>query len=287
MRSSPTWFVLAGLMLLLDFYVFQIIRFVSHSAGPKTKSIIFISYWVISLLSLLVLFLLPLFENFPRSVRSTVFAIAIGLFLCKLISAVFFLVDDLRRGIQWLAGKLFFRNTEGETIQGGEGMSRSVFLSWMGLAVGGGLFSSLIYGFSNKYNYKTRHIRLQYTNLPSAFKGIKIAQISDIHSGSFTDKAAVQKGVEKVLALQPDLILFTGDLVNNKADEMHPYMDVFGRLKAPLGIYSVLGNHDYGDYVAWTDTASKNQNLAQLKQVHQQMGWNLLLDENVLLARDN
>ena len=286
MRSSPTWILLAGLMLLLDFYVFQIIRFLSQSAGPKTRSILFISYWTISVLSLIILFLLPLFENFPRSVRSTLFAITIGLFLCKLIASVFFLVDDLRRGIQWLSGKLFFRNTEGETIEN-EGITRSVFLSWFGLAVGGGLFGSLIYGFSNKYNYKVKKISLKYPNLPPSFKGIKIAQLSDIHSGSFADKAAVQKGVERVLSLNPDLILFTGDLVNNKADEMTNYIDVFNRLKAPMGVYSILGNHDYGDYVAWGDALAKKTNLDMLKQVHQQMGWRLLLDEHVLLEKNN
>src|SRR6476661_6488312 len=193
MRSSPTWLILAGLMLLLDLYVFQIIKLVSQSAGPKTRSIIYISYWFISVAALVVLFLLPLFENFPRSVRSVLFAVTIGLFLCKLIASVFFLVDDFRRGIQWIAGKLFFKNTEGEDMESG-GVSRSVFLSWLGLAVGGSLFTSLIYGFSNKYNYKVKKVSLKYPNLPESFRGLKIAQLSDIHSGSFTDKAAVQKG---------------------------------------------------------------------------------------------
>lgn len=285
MRSSPTWFILAGIMLLLDFYVFQIIKTVSQAAGPKTRSIIFVSYWFISVLALVILFLLPLFENFPRSVRSIVFAVIIGLFLSKLIASVLFLVDDIRRGIQWLSGKLFFNNTEGEEIESA-GMSRSLFLSWAGLALGGGLFSSLIYGFSNKYNYKIKRVRLHYPNLPQAFKGLKVAQVSDIHSGSFTNKAAVQKGVEKVLSLNPDLILFTGDLVNNKAEEMTDYIDVFNQFKAPMGVYSVLGNHDYGDYVAWPDLQAKRKNLERVKQIHGQLGWRLLLDEHVLLERD-
>ncbi|HEU4633597.1 MAG TPA: metallophosphoesterase [Flavisolibacter sp.] len=285
MRSSPTWIILAGLMLLLDFYVFQIIKSVSQSAGSKTRFVIFVSYWTVSILALVILFLLPFFENFPRSVRSVVFAVIIGLFLSKLIASVFFLVDDIRRGIQWLSGKLFFSNTEGEEIESA-GMSRSLFLSWAGLAIGGGLFTSLIYGFSNKYNYKVKKVKLKYTNLPPSFRGIKIAQLSDIHSGSFTDKEAVERGVQKVLALKPDLILFTGDLVNNTADEMANYIDVFGQLKAPLGVYSVLGNHDYGDYVNWTDLHAKKKNLDHLKAVHQQMGWRLLLDEHVLLQKE-
>jgi hypothetical protein len=273
-------------MLLLDLYVFQIVKLVSQSAGPRTKTILYFAYWAFSAIALIVLFVLPLFENFPKSVRSVAFALVAGLFLCKLIASVFFLVDDLRRGIQWLAGKLFFRNTEGEQIQGSERMSRSIFLSWLGLAVGGGLFTSLIYGFSNKYNYKVRRIRLKFPNLPTAFSNVKIVQISDIHCGSFTDKEAVVKGVEKALALKPDLILFTGDLVNNRAEEMVDYMDVFNRLKAPMGVFSVLGNHDYGDYVAWPDAHAKKRNLENLKQVHQELGWRLLLDEHVLLERE-
>ena len=273
-------------MLLLDFYVFQIIRFLSQSAGPKTKLFLFISYWLISVLSLIILFLLPAFENFPRSVRSTIFAVTIGLFLCKLIAAVFFLVDDIRRGIQWLSAKLFFTNTEGEAMEN-EGITRSVFLSWLGLGIGGGLYTSLLYGFSNKYNYKVKQVSLKYPNLPPAFRGIRIAQLSDIHSGSFTDKTAVSKGVEKVLSLRPDLILFTGDLVNNTADEMNNYKDLFSQLKAPLGVYSILGNHDYGDYVAWPDPGAKKKNLDNLKDVHRQLGWRLLLDENVTLQKEN
>ncbi|MGZ5191654.1 MAG: metallophosphoesterase, partial [Flavisolibacter sp.] len=114
MRSSPVWFLLAGFMVLLDFYFFQIVKTVSSSTGPRTRSIIYITYWTISILALIVLFILPLFnlDNYSRSVRSTVFAIIIGLFLSKLIGSVFFLIDDIRRGVQWLAGKVLFKNTE-------------------------------------------------------------------------------------------------------------------------------------------------------------------------------
>jgi predicted MPP superfamily phosphohydrolase len=286
MRSSPVWLILAGFMILVDLYVFQIIKTVSNGSA-KTRSIIFTSYWIISIAALIILFVLPLLhlDNYSKGVRSTVFAVIIGLFLAKLIACVFFVVDDMRRGIQWLVGKVFFRNTEGEQIEE-ERISRSLFLSWVGLAVGGSLFSTLIYGFSNKYNYKIKRVKLKYPNLPVSFRGLRVVQISDIHSGSFTDKAAVQKGVDKVLQLKPDLILFTGDLVNNKADEMHGYMDVFSQLKAPMGVYSTLGNHDYGDYVQWPSKEAKRQNLEHLKQIHAKMGWRLLMNENVLLEKN-
>jgi uncharacterized protein len=286
MRSSPVWFILAGFMILLDFYVFQIVKMVA-TGSHRTRSIIFTSYWMISITALIVLFILPLLhlDNYSRGVRSTVFAIIIGLFLAKLIASVFFLVDDIRRGIQWLVGKVFFSNTEGEQIEEGK-ISRSVFLSWLGFGVGGTLFGSLLLGFSNKYNYKVKKLRLNYANLPASFKGLKVVQISDIHSGSFTNKSAVQKGVDAILQLKPDLILFTGDLVNNKSDEMQEYMDVFSQLKAPMGVYSTLGNHDYGDYAQWPSQEAKKQNLEHLKQVHAQLGWRLLMNENVILQKN-
>ena len=291
MRSSPTWFILAGIMLLLDWYVFQVIKTVSQPASARTRTIIFAAYWILSVLSLVTLFMLPLFEQVPRSVRSIFFAIVIGFFLCKLVASVFFLIDDLRRGIQWLAGKLFFRNTEVEEVQDSSHISRSVFLSWLGLGVGGGLYATFIGGFSNKYNYKVKPVKLAYNNLPAPFKGLKIAQISDVHSGSFTDKAAVAKGVEKLMSLNPDLILFTGDLVNDRAVEMEEYKDVFSQLKAPMGVYSVLGNHDYGDYYygkrpAGSLAAAKKANLDRLVQLQGEMGWKLLMDEHVLIEKE-
>jgi len=305
MRNSPFWWILIAFMLLLDLYVFQAVKLLTHGAGSKTKSIIHISYWIVSVLAVVILIILPYlqFAQQHRLLRNTLFAIIVGLFFSKIIASVFFLVDDLRRGIQWLVGKIFFSNTEGETMEQGVRISRSVFLSWAGMIVGGGLFSSLIYGFSNKYRYRIHRMKMAFDNLPGGFKGMKIVQISDIHSGSFTNKHAVMKGVEMVLNEKPDLILFTGDLVNNVADEMDDYMDVFNRIKAPMGVYSILGNHDYGDYFAWPDKNDEHRrkekeagkhlltplqlaNLEKLKNIQSELGWKLLLDENVVLERN-
>jgi predicted MPP superfamily phosphohydrolase len=148
------------------------------------------------------------------------------------------------------------------------------------------LLATLIYGFSNKYNYHVNQLKLAYSNLPQAFKGMKIVHISDIHSGSFTDRKAVQKGIKKILNLQPDIILFTGDLVNDRASEMNDFKQLFSELKAPMGVYSTLGNHDYGDYVRWDSAAMKSANLEELKGVHQEMGWRLLMNEHIVLQRD-
>ena len=288
MRNTPFWLVVIGLMLLLDFYVFQAVKLVTHSAGFKTRAIVFSAYWSLSILALIIFILLPFLhlENFSKGLRSVIFATVAALFFAKFAVAVFLLVDDIRRGLQWVAVKLFFSNTEGESIQEGETITRSVFLTWTGIAAGGGILGSLIHGFFNKYDYHVRKIPINFSNVPQGFKGLKIVQISDIHSGSFNNKSAVQKGVQKILSLNPDIILFTGDLVNNRADEMHDYMDVFSQVKAPLGVYSTLGNHDYGDYEQWGSETEKRENLNRLKAIHGEMGWRLLMNENVILERN-
>jgi uncharacterized protein len=288
MRRSPFWLILVGFMILLDLYVFQVVKYISHSAMPRTRLVIFVSYWVISILAILVLVSLPYIHasSWPKGVKNSIFAIVVALFFAKLIAAVFFLIDDIRRVFQWGAGKIFFLNTEGESMQESDRISRSVFLSWLGMAVGGGLLSTLVYGLSNKYAYQVKKQRLNFAGLPEAFKGLRVLQISDIHSGSFTDKAAVEHGIDKALKLSPDIILFTGDLVNNTADEMETYMDTFSRLRAPMGVYSVLGNHDYGDYVEWPTEQAKKNNLEKLKNIHGELGWKLLMNEHVVIEKD-
>jgi len=173
-----------------------------------------------------------------------------------------------------------------EISEDAEGITRSAFLSWLGIGVGGSLFGTLIYGFGNKYRYDVRRVQLAFDNLPPGFKGLKIVQISDIHSGSFTNKKAVEKGVEKVLKENADLVLFTGDLVNDRASEMESYVDLFKRIKAPLGVYSTLGNHDYGDYVQWESAEAKAANLRQVKGVHAALGWQLMMNEHKILERN-
>jgi predicted MPP superfamily phosphohydrolase len=287
MRTPIGASIFLVIMFLLDLYVFQAVKTVSHSASPKTRTIIYFIYWGLTVLAMasFLLFVFTEPEFLGKKLRTYLFATIIGLFFAKLIVLLFLLIDDVRRGIQWVAGKLFFRNTEGEELVE-EGISRSAFLSWLGLAAGTTLFGSLIYGFSNKYNYHVKKVKLAFDNLPAGFKGMKIVHISDIHSGSFTNKKAVQHGVERILQEKPDLILFTGDLVNDRATEMTDYMDVFNQLKAPMGVYSSLGNHDYGDYVPWPyNGVSKEQNLENLKKVHAQLGWRLLMNEHVALER--
>jgi predicted MPP superfamily phosphohydrolase len=289
MRSPFAVIIFLSVMLGLDYYFYLAIRTVSHAASYRTKMVIGSIYWTITILAVIgfLLFAFTDQQFLGKKLRTYLFATVIGLFLAKLTAMIFFLTDDLRRGIQWAAGKLFFNNTEGENM-GGDGISRSVFLSWMGIAAGSTLFGSLMYGFSNKYNYDIKRLQMGFESLPESFRGLKIVHISDIHSGSLLDKKAVRAGVHKIMKEKPDLILFTGDLVNDKATEMDLLKDVFAELNAPLGVYSTLGNHDYGDYVQWPiDGVSKVQNLENLKQVHADMGWRLLMNEHVVLEKND
>jgi len=281
------------LLLGIQTYVFSALQALLASHGHGATLAVNSLFWGFNVLALLVLAAFPYVRAFQKSVvfRNYVFAVVMGLFLGQLAASAIFLVDDLRRGIAWL-----LPHTP-------EALQRSLLLTWLGVGVGSGLFLTLLLGFGNKYKYQVRRVNLLFDNLPAAFKGLRIVQISDIHSGSLQNKAAVAKGVDMVLAEKPDLILFTGDLVNDHADELDKYTDVFGRLAAPMGVYSVLGNHDYGDYYAWPDkddahraaeqaagkhlfTPLQQQSIDKLKALQAQMGWRLLMNEHVALERN-
>lgn len=287
MRNAGTLWVIALIMLLLDFYVFQAVRTVTQTLSDKTRMIIHIGYWVLSVVTLLALLSFPYIQLLQNSkfYRNYIFAILVGLFFAKLIAALFFLTDDLRRIALWLMSKIFPGTGAQYMSDNGGGIPRSTFLSWLGLGVGGSLFGTLLYGFSNKYNYQVKRLKLSFPNLPEAFRGMKMVHISDIHSGSFQNKKAVEHGIDMILQEKPDLIVFTGDLVNDRASEMEEYKSVFARLKAPMGVFSTLGNHDYGDYVSWPTREEKAANLEALKKTHTDMGWRLLMNEHVAFEK--
>lgn len=284
-RLAGSWIFIA-IMLLLDLYIFQALKFLLATTAPKWKMIIYVSYWTISLISVICILAIPYIfsETAPKFIRTYIFSPMIGIFFAKIIGAVFFLIDDTRRVLTWIT-KLVFPGTR-EIAEGSAGITRSAFLSWMGFLTGGTLFSSLIYGYRNKYRYQVERLKLKFPNLPVSFRGLKIVQVSDIHSGSFTDREAVMAGVQKVMNEKPDIILFTGDLVNDRAVEMKEWMDVFVKFDAPMGVYSTLGNHDYGDYMQWDSAEEKANNLARLKEIHGELGWRLLLNEHIPLERN-
>ena len=193
-------------------------------------------------------------------------------------------MEDLQRGVRWayLRVSQFFSedsNTADETV-----IARSALWSQTALAIGTIPVVAISWGIiSGAHDYRVRRKTITLPNLPKSFDGLRIGQLSDIHSGSFRNRVAVKGGVEMLNEQKPDIVFFTGDLVNNQANEMEDYVNVFDKVTAPLGVFSILGNHDYGDYVRWPSQERKLLNLDSLKSVHKLMGWNLLLNENYLL----
>jgi Predicted phosphohydrolases len=220
--------------------------------------------------------------NMPHMVRNIYVAFTMGFIIGKVFILLIMLGDEVRRLFMWVVSLV---KPSQATAVAGTGITRSVFLSRLALITGGTMLGGFVYGISNRYRYHVRRVSLKLDELPAAFKGLKIVQVSDIHSGSFDSPKAVQRGVQLALDEKPDLIFFTGDLVNNKSDEIVPYMSIFSQLKAPMGVYSTLGNHDYGDYVEWPSKQAKVANLERLKSIHGQMGWKLMMNEHVVLER--
>ena len=282
MRNPLFLVILITILILIDFYIYHVLKILMQGASVGTKTTVGLIYWALCIMSLGSFLLFPYITN--PYFKQYFFSIGMGWVLTQIFMVLFFLVDDLRRGAFWTMGQAAsiagakFMNTE-------NGIPRSTFLSWMGVGLSSTLFFSLLYGFGNKYNYKVIKKKIVLKGLPSSFKGFKIIHISDIHSGSLKDKAAVLKGIALIEKQNADIVLFTGDLVNDRATEMQDWMNVFGKIKAPHGVFSTLGNHDYGDYVKWDTAEEKKQNLEALKKVHHDLGWRLLMNENTSIEK--
>ncbi len=275
-------------LALIDWYIFQGVKtLTARFSRSIIKRFIHIGYWGLSFIffagvesALLVsggrfrlmvlLFILFLFSYLPKLAFALILAIED---LYRLGRAVFVFLahrfKDLKPGAR---PELF------ET--------RRKFISQVGLLAASVPFASVLYGVTaGKYDFRVRRETLCFDDLPEAFDGFTITQVSDIHVGSFDDKKAVQKGVDLIRAQESQLLVFTGDLVNNRATEMEGWMKIFGWLEAPRGKFSILGNHDYGEYVDWGSPEEKEGNFADLKAVQKELGFRLLLNENAEIAK--
>jgi predicted MPP superfamily phosphohydrolase len=230
----------------------------------------------------------------------------LSLFLTLLLTKLFFclvlLLGDIGRllygTIRGIAAPVARHGVGGTGIRpdtGGAGPdngeplfpARRRFITEAAVLVAAIPFTAFLYAmFRGKYDYRLHRVTLYFDDLPAAFDGFTITQLSDIHSGSFDNKAAVQRGIDIAQAQKSDLFVFTGDLVNNAAWEIEPYIEHFGALKAPFGQFSILGNHDYGDYIKWPSEDEKAANLERLKGHHKELGYGLMLDENTVLEKD-
>ena len=269
---------------LAEYYSFIVVRSALRSAPNLVRTSLLTLYIIIDILCWSGFFIMRSgIITLPSFVKTVYIALAVGLLVSKAIILVIMLGDDARRAILWLIAK--FKTPAAVATTSASGISRSTFLSRMALVLGGGVIVGFLNGISNRYRYQVKRVAIQFPNLPKAFSGLKIVQISDIHSGSFDNLAAVNKGIQMALDLKPDIIFFTGDLVNDRSTEVGDYQQIFARLKAPMGVYSILGNHDYGDYVSWPSEEAKKENLNLLKQTHADMGWRLMMNEHIVLER--
>lgn len=273
----PLFFVV---LILIDIYIYQAIKTAFRNSKPDVRKFAIFFHWCIVFLSLLSIILYNFaIPNFlPTSAKSPILVGLFIIYLSKLFGVIILFIDDLRRVVTWLGRKA----TPAKHIPGGGGkITRSEFLSKTAMLSVALPAATLGFGIvAGAHDYRVRKKTITFPNLPRAFDGVKLAQLSDIHTGSFFDKTAVKGGIDMLLNEKPDIIFFTGDLVNNEAKEVRDYVDIFSKVRAPLGVYSTLGNHDYGDYHSWPSPEAKKKNLQDLIKAHKTMGWDIMLNEN-------
>lgn len=288
--ESPFGFILViSLFLLMEYYGYIAIRTSFRRWSKTRRNFILVVYIFCSVAFWLLLSNVgTLIHSRPESfLGKYLVTFLMGFFLLKAFNTVFLLLGDVYRFFVWLVRKMDTRKPDPNETPKPAGISRSRFLSQMSLLAGGLIFGTMLYGTTNKYNYRVRKQRLWFPHFPQAFSGLKIVHISDIHCGSFDSAEGVAKGVKMIMEQNPDMILFTGDLVNEKSSELLPYKEIFSQLRAPLGVFAVLGNHDYGDYHRWDSEADKVANIEALKQYISEMGWELLINEHIVFEKKN
>ena len=264
------WIIPILVCILIDIYAFQAIKTISKN--PIVQGV-----YVLSSAVILVVFIYAITSADARTNPNMMYAFGffIAVFVPKLIIIITLFGEDIVRLLVGIFNKIS-AGSDTSFIP-----SRRAFVSTLALGMAAIPFAGLLYGMiKGKYNYKVLQYTLEFDDLPSNFDGYTLTQISDIHSGSFDNPEKVKYAVDLVNKQQSDLILFTGDLVNNVAQEMNSWKETFTRLKANDGVYSVLGNHDYGDYVSWESTEKKQENLNALIALQKDMGWDVMLNES-------
>ena len=271
------WIFFIAIYVAIDIYAYQAFRTITRN---NWLSAAYIGVSVILLLSFIYQLTSGDSTRTMTPLRMYTFGIFLAVFGPKLLLVGIMFVEDI---IRLLVGGV---SKVGGITDSFHVPSRRKFISVMGLGLAAIPFSSLLYGMvRGKYNYQVLTHTLEFDDLPDAFDGYRITQISDVHSGSFDNEDKVAYGIDLINEQQSDMIVFTGDLVNNVAEEMTPWAPLFSKLKAKDGVYSILGNHDYGDYARWNSQEEKKANLDQLKTLQKEMGWDLLLNENRTIER--
>ena len=275
------WLVLA-VVILAEWYGYQAARTLAQSLSANTRRSIAISYWLLTV----VVWGLAIWAGSTRQVGNTAlksYLMSFPLLLlgAKLIILIPLLLEDLTRAGRWAVNSA--TQPAGTTSNA---IPRSEFIAKLALGLGAIPFLGLLWGMvKGATDYQVRRITLKFPNLPPAFEGFKVLQISDLHTGSFNSTEPLKRAVAMINRQGADLILMTGDLVNNRATEVESHIPTLAGIKSELPIFSSLGNHDYGDYVQWESPAQKRENLERLMQNHAKIGWTLLNDTSHTITR--
>jgi len=282
-------FVLAFL-LFLDWYAFRSFRTHFSSSTQILKITIYSIYWLVPALLIASAF----YMSFSRNVSDfrsnklfiTIGAIFVLFYLPKLFILFFQAIEDITKLLAWIAKKL--SPIDSKVYNSADGISRSVFISRMGLIISAIPFASILYGIViGRFNFRLNKQTIYFDNLPKSFDGFKIVQFSDLHTGSLIgQQKEFKKAIEIINQQNPDIVVFTGDIVNNIADELEDWIEVLSGLKAKNGLFSILGNHDYGEYFRWNNEEEKVANLEKLKSYHAQIGFNLMLNNTEVFERN-
>lgn len=276
-------------LVLIDLYAYKGVNTALANHSLTLRRIVRFLYWIISIgiLGLMVWSVVSMQDPKLRRDHSYMFslvALFLLFFLPKVVMVIFHGLDDLLHFGRWLWSKLL----PGTVDAPGEGIDRLRFLSQLGLILAAIPFTGVLYGVTKgRHTFNLARVPVRSGRLPAAFDGLKVVHISDMHLGSFGDDLSiVRNGVELINAEAPDLIVFTGDMVNDYAEEAEPFIEVLRGLNARLGKFSILGNHDYSDYPKWESATAKAANLERLKAIHAEMGFRLLLDEHEVIEQD-
>lgn len=283
---------LVFILLLIDIYAFSGFKSaISTIENDFYKKMLHYGYWLFTVFYLVALAIFMFNFNPEKGANGLLFRIVGGglvlLWFPKLLVAIFLFFEDIFRVIN--AVTIYIYDVAGWESKGNEpyfGTRRS-FFSKIAYSFAVIPFVAIFYGVTKgKYNFSVNKIVLKFKNLPESFNGFTITQISDVHSGSFDSMDGVEKGIALINNLKSDVLLFTGDLVNNKASEFDPYIALFKSIEAPLGKFSITGNHDYGEYIPWKSKEAKENNFKNLIENHGKAGFKILLNDNIVFNRD-
>jgi predicted MPP superfamily phosphohydrolase len=278
--------LIAAVSLLLDIYAYSGVKtWVRGWKSARRQKIALYTYLVtfvgVTLLFLIVITIIT--YRYLTRFQEWVLTLFLTFLITKLIFIIVLLVGDIIRFFWGLIRRLFkAKAVENEPFF----PSRRRFIAEAGILLAALPFTGFFYAmFKGKYDYRLHEITLYFVDLPTSFDGFTITQLSDFHSGSFDNMSEVTRGIQIAKALKSDLFVFTGDLVNNMAWEVEPYLSLFSQLKAPYGQFSILGNHDYGDYARWDNPEQKAANHQKLKEYHKALGYRLMLNENTVIRK--